>query len=316
MSYNINSLPVTIPQLIINQQQKPLITQSVNPISANPYETSFYTQSVIYPYKPNFNNVNNKYYFLGTISSETGENVYLYKLANGQKVAIYPTKNKSTIVKTFIDAGSINETDEKRGIMHGIEHCLFKGSQNFADGDVFRLTGLMGATTNASTDYAKVDYYIDAPYMSKEDLETAIKIQGDMISAPTFDKRAIESEKAPICSEISMMNDEPSTFAFDTAIRNLFQIKSTSDNLIAGSIATVSALNRDDFVDYHQACYAPEKIQTVVVGDVNPNEVIEIIAQNFTIQANPKNNTKPDFTSLNPIKVKDTIVINTIYVVI
>ena len=66
----------------------------------------------------------------------------------------------------------------------------------------------MGAQTNASTDYAKVDHYITAPYMSNEDLAKTIEIQGDMIYNPRFENNAIQSEKGPITSEISMINDD------------------------------------------------------------------------------------------------------------
>ena len=42
-------------------------------------------------------------------------------LQNGQKVAIMPKKG-TTIVKTFVNSGSMNETDPIRGISHFIEH--------------------------------------------------------------------------------------------------------------------------------------------------------------------------------------------------
>ena len=57
----------------------------------------------------------------------------------------------------------MNENDKLRGISHCIEHCLFKGSSKLNDGDVFRLTSLMGASTNASTvSYeAKTSFFLD-----------------------------------------------------------------------------------------------------------------------------------------------------------
>ncbi len=177
----------------------------------NPIQASFYNQGLVYPfnnpfYQPNLaQNFNSPdYQFMGTIPSPTGERTYLYQLQNGQKVAILPRKNSNTIVKTFLDAGSMNETDRIRGISHMEEHMLFKGSSKLKEGDVFKLTGLMGASTNASTDYAKTDYYISAPYFDKNDFQKVIEIQGDMISNPQNSPIALEREKGPVCSEISM----------------------------------------------------------------------------------------------------------------
>ena len=268
----------------------------------NPYTASLYNQSNVFPFNPLYSpNIAKNYTLLGQISSPVGDPVFLYQLQNGQKVAIMPRKDKATIVKTFLDGGSMNETDKIRGISHCIEHCLFKGSSNLKDGDVFKLTSLMGASTNASTDYAKTDYYITAPYMSENNLAKTIKIQGDMISNPAFYSEALESEKGPICSEISMINDDPATVAYDKVIRNLFQIKSNSHNLVAGSIDTVSNLTRDDVVNHHKTYYTPENLYTVVIGDVDINQTMDLISKNFTIKSDNQNSQSQNKEILTPI---------------
>lgn len=270
----------------------------------NPFETSFYSQSVQYPYnnplfQPSLNVNNNGYISLGKIKSTTGEDVHLFQLNNGQKVAIMPRKNQSTIVKTFLDAGSMNETDNIRGISHVQEHMLFKGASKLEDGDVFKLTGMMGASTNASTDYAQTDYYITAPFFSDNNFQKVVEIQGDMISNPKNDAKALESEKGPICSEISMCDDDIYSMALDRAIRNLFQIKSDSHDLVAGSIQTVQNLTRDDLVKHHKTYYDPKDLYTVVVGDVDVDSAIDLISKNFTIQSS---GLEKHYEEVNPIQ--------------
>lgn len=267
----------------------------------NPIEASFYNQNTLYPYNnPLFQpNLNNSYTFLNTIKSTTGEDVHLFQLQNGQRVAIMPRKNQSTIVKTFLDAGSMNETDDKRGISHMEEHMLFKGSSNLQDGDVFRLTGMMGASTNASTDYAQTDYYIAAPFFDENNFKKVVEIQGDMISNPKNDPKALEAEKGPVCSEISMCDDNVYSMAFDKTIRNLFQIKSDSPDLVAGSIKTVQGITSDDLAKHHQTYYDPKDLYTVVVGDVDVNKTIDLISRNFTIK---QNNLQKHIEQINPVQ--------------
>ena len=295
-TFNIHNRPLVF--------QQPLqMNASDNFAVQNPYDVSFYNQNNIFPFNPLYlPKISQNYSLIGQINAPSGEIVNLYKLSNGQKVAIMPRKNQATIVKTFLDGGSMNESDKIRGISHCIEHCLFKGSSKLKDGDVFKLTSLMGANTNASTDFAKTDYYITAPYMSQDNLKKTIEIQGDMISNPLFDKNALESEKGPICSEISMINDDPITVAFDAVIRNLFQIKSKSHNLVAGSIETVSNLSRDDLVNHHKTYYNPNNLYTVVIGDVDPNETIELISKNFTLPAQNSAFENYKTETLNPIQ--------------
>ena len=236
-----------------------------------------------------YNNVINpnlpvSYTFLGTQKTPYGDDIYLYMLQNGQKVAIMP-KEGSTIVKTFVNSGSMNETDPIRGISHFIEHNLFNGSQNLAPGQFFNEISKMGSSTNASTDYAQTDYYIESALMSDSDLEKTISMHADMITRPLFPNDMIEKEKGPVTSEISMVNDDMVTIAANDVIRNLFQIKSNSDNLVAGSIQTVNSLDRPKVVDYWQRHYTPDNLYTVVVGDVDPQKTMELISKNFTQKA-------------------------------
>lgn len=262
-------------------QQQPIQNYAIT----NPYQASFYNQQLIYPYNnPAFQpNVNQKYVSLGSVKSPNNDDIYLYQLKNGHTVALMPKQNVGTIVKTFLNAGSMNESDELRGISHTIEHMLFKGSSKLADGDVFRLTGKMGASTNASTDYAQTDYYITAPYMSDENFDKTIEIQGDMISYPTFSYEALESEKGPIVSEISMRGDYIETAALDDVVRNLFQIDSSSYDVVSGSYETVMGLKTYDLKNHHKKYYAPSEVYTVVVGDFDPNQAMETISNNFNL---------------------------------
>ncbi len=240
------------------------------------------------------------YSFLGTEKTPYGDDIYLYMLQNGQKVAIMP-KEGSTIVKTFVNSGSMNETDPIRGISHFIEHNLFNGSQNLAPGQFFNEVSKMGSSTNASTDYAQTDYYIESALMSDSDLEKTISMHADMISRPLFPEDMIEKEKGPVTSEISMVNDDMITIAANDVIKNLFQIQSESDNLVAGSIQTVNSLDRPKVTDYYQRHYTPDNLYTVVVGDVDPNKTMELISKNFTQKAvsNPEQYRKSE--TLTPI---------------
>ena len=79
-----------------------------------------------------------------------------YKLANGQRVIIFPKEGR-TVLKTYVNTGSLNEPDNKRGISHFIEHNLFNGSEGLEAGEFFKTVDKMGADTNASTSFSTTD---------------------------------------------------------------------------------------------------------------------------------------------------------------
>lgn len=297
-----NISPYYMQQLPYGYSQTPIQANQYNRYVYNPYSASFYNQNIIYPYQP----IQGKEYTkIGELVAPNGEITHLFQLSNGHQIAIMQRKDAQSIVKTFVDAGSMNETDEKRGVSHVNEHGLFKGSTKFKDGDVFKLTGQMGAYTNASTDYAQINYYISAPYMGLDELKKTIELQGDMIYNPLFDKDSMESEKGPICSEISMISDNISTVAFDKVIRNLFQIQSNSENLVAGSIETVQALNKTDMHNYHQTYYTPQNLHTVIIADESiPLEtIIEQSAKSFKAAYSHNQKIQEKKEELNPLQV-------------
>ena len=77
-----------------------------------------------------------KYTYLGTKELPCSTIAHMYKMENGQRVVIIP-KEGSTVVKSFVNSGSMNETDSQRGISHFIEHNLFNGSKNLKAGEFF-----------------------------------------------------------------------------------------------------------------------------------------------------------------------------------
>ena len=223
-----------------------------------------------------------------------------YRLANGQKVIVLPKKGP-TVVKTYVNVGSMNEPDNLRGISHFIEHNLFNGTQNLKAGDFFRKVNELGASTNASTSFSTTDYYIRSQLLKEGDLEEKIKMHADMLQNPTFAPDMLEKERGPVISEISMVMDDPQNTAINRAIKNLYQIKTTSPDLIAGTVANIQNVTGEDVLNYYKTHYTPNNMTTVITGDVEPDEAIKLISKYFTKQ-NPQKPTEKKFETLTPIE--------------
>lgn len=222
---------------------------------------------------------------------------YLYKLSNGQRVVVIPNDG-ATVVKTYVNTGSMNEPDNLRGISHYIEHNLFNGSDGLEAGEFFKKTDEMGADTNASTSFAETNYYIKSFLLNDGDLEKKIKIHASMIESPRFAINMLEKEKGIVNSEINMITSDPENIGFNRTLKNLFNIKSTSSDLIAGSTNNITNLTRDAVTDYFNRNYYPANMVTVISGDVKPDETIKLAAKYFTSTKSPQNNRY--FETLTP----------------
>ncbi len=222
---------------------------------------------------------------------------YCYKLANGQKVIIVPQEGE-TVLRTYVNTGSMNEPDKLRGISHYIEHNLFNGSKGLEEGDFFKQVDKMGASTNASTGFAETNYYISSNLLNDNDLETKIKLHASMLETPIFATEKLEKEKGIVNSEINMITSDPENLAINKMIKNLYGIKTTSTDMIGGTTDNITNLTREDVVNYFNNNYYPANMVTVITGDVKPDETMKLISKYFTSKKQTAN--KRHFESLVP----------------
>ena len=251
---------------------------------------------------------------LGVTEFSGGLQLHSYKLANGYQVSIIPIEGAAATVKNYVNVGSMNETEDIKGISHFLEHMAFNGTignDNYLKletGDSFKKVEKLGGWTNASTSYAVTDYVNSTPLLEEKDLEEQIKIIAAMNENSALTEEMIEKEKGPVCSEINMIMDDPATIANDQTVRTLFGIKSSADELIAGSTKHIKNLTREKVREYYEKYYTPDNMNLVITGDVNPDDVIKIVAKNFHSTRKSNNNKfEEKLTPLNQTVRKDFI---------
>lgn len=212
---------------------------------------------------------------------------HYYKLANGQKVVIVPKKEGATVLKTYVDTGSMNETDDKRGISHYLEHNFFNGSDGLEKGEFFKAVDKMGAYTNAATGMAETNYFIKSNLLKDTDLEEQMKIHASMLQTPKFALDMLEKEKGIVNSEINMITSDPLNIGLNKMIKNLYNVKTTSVDLIGGTTDNINNITREDVVNYFNQNYYPANMTTVITGDVEPEEAMKLVSKYFTSDKQP-----------------------------
>ncbi|MBE7703059.1 MAG: insulinase family protein [Cyanobacteria bacterium SIG28] len=227
-----------------------------------------------------------KYSLLG-VEKTNGLNIHSYKLANGYRVTVVPMENSPVMVKNYVNVGALNENDKIKGISHFLEHMAFNGTNGtegytkLESGDTFKRIDKIGGWTNASTGYALTDYVNSSPLLEPEDLEEQLKVIAAMTEDLALTDEMIEKEKGPVCSEINMILDDPQTTALDQNVRTLFNINSSADELIGGSVEHIKNLTREDVKAYYDKYYTPDNMNLVITGDVDPQETIELVSKLF-----------------------------------
>jgi len=208
--------------------------------------------------------------------------VYEETLDNGLEIYIIP-KNCNNIYATFSTKyGSnndefvpLNETKMKSfplGIAHFLEHKMFE----MEDGrDPFEIYSNNGADANANTSNYKTTYLFSGPEFFKENINFLL----DYVQKPYFTEQNVEKEKGIIIQEIKMYQDDPYSVIYEKGIYNSF-IKHPIKIPVIGDIKNVKKITKEDLYACYNTFYNPKNMFVVVTGNVDPQEVVEIIKQN------------------------------------
>lgn len=225
----------------------------------------------------------------------------IFKLANGQRVIILPKKGP-TYIKTTYNVGSLNETEDIRGISHYIEHNLFNGSKGLGPKEYDKKVADLGGSTNASTGFSQTDYYLSLQLLNENSLEQAIILNAMQTQFPTFPVEQLQKEKEPVKSEIDLYKDDPTDVATGIMLKNLFNIQTNSSNFILGTKDNINSFTREKVFDYFNTWYTPDNAVTVITGDVDVDKTIKLVSKYY--------NKQPDLSKVSqrhyePIKYND-----------
>ena len=205
------------------------------------------------------------------------------KLSNGLEVYIVPKDNINGIYVTFNTkfGSACNEfkpIDKKEmitvpfGIAHFLEHKMFEQK----DGkDPFDFFSEHGCDANANTSNYKTTYLFSGSNKFAENLNFLL----DYVQSPYFTDENVEKEKGIIEQEIKMYDDSPYYKIYDGILYNSF-VNHPIKYPIAGTVEDINKITKEDLYNCYNTFYNPSNMFLVITGNVDPEEVINIVKAN------------------------------------
>ncbi|MCP4574453.1 MAG: insulinase family protein [bacterium] len=183
------------------------------------------------------------------------------------------------ICNVWVRVGSNREPDALRGWSHGIEHMLFKGTGRRQEGDFAREVAEAGGSTNAGTGYETTNYHVTVP---AEHLPTAVDLLGDALFRSRFDEASLDAEREVLVHENHMYDDRPAGYGvtWRWGLERAFDV-SPYRHPIGGRDENLRERSRDDVLAFWHSAYRPGNMTVVVVGDVDPEAVRELVMRHF-----------------------------------
>src|SRR4051794_4475487 len=178
---------------------------------------------------------------------------------------------RSVAVGFWIGTGSRDETDERAGVSHFIEHLLFKGSRLYDAVEIAEIFDEMGGELNAATSREHTVLYSRIP---DHHLEKALSVMVDMVYAPRF--HDVDSEREVVLEEIAMVEDSPQELVHDLLAEAVFPQHPLGRPVI-GTAEVISSVSRRALGTFHRAAYAPAKLVLAAAGNVRHEQLVDLL---------------------------------------
>ncbi|MCK5069067.1 MAG: insulinase family protein, partial [Desulfocapsa sp.] len=183
-----------------------------------------------------------------------------------------------------IQAGSLNENEDQRGIAHFLEHMLFNGTTHFKPGELveyFQSIGMsFGGDTNAHTSYDETVYDVVLPKGTPEDIAKGLLVLSDYARGALLLQSEIDRERGVILAEKRSRDSA----GYRAHVKETeFSMKGTMlpERMPIGILETLNNADHNLMKSYYDAWYRPENMMLVMVGDFDVKEIEPLLKSQF-----------------------------------
>ncbi len=209
----------------------------------------------------------------------TPENVTRAELLNGIVVLVKENHtNTSITMRGRLRAGAMYETDATAGLASFTASSLQRGTKKFTFQQLNELydgVGMsfgVGAGTETATFGGK---------SLTEDFETLLGIAEQVLREPTFPEKEIERLRGQIVTGLREAEDDTRYVAWRKFQELSFPKGHPYHRSDDGSEATVKKLTRAKLAEFHQKYFRPDGAIFVIVGDIEAQRAIDLVAKHF-----------------------------------
>lgn len=188
-------------------------------------------------------------------------------------------------LRLVVNAGSVLEDDDQRGLAHFVEHMAFNGTTHFRKQSLVDfIEGLgmrFGAHLNASTSFDETVYQLTIPTDSAGVPGRSLDILEDWAHNISFDPDEVDRERGVVIEEwrLGLGAEER---MFDRQLPVLLAGSRYASRLPIGDKHTLETAPREALLRFYRDWYRPDLMAVMAVGDFDPDSVVAMIRSRFT----------------------------------
>jgi len=179
------------------------------------------------------------------------------KLANG--LTYYVLKHGKPEKRAFlwlaVNAGSVQENDDQRGLAHFDEHMAFNGTRRFPKAEIVnyleKIGMRFGADLNARTTFDDTVYELEVPTDKKAFLDKGLDILHDWAGDVSYDPAEVDKERGVVLEEWRLGRGASARIE-DKQWPVMFAGSKYTDRLVIGLPEIIKTAKRDTLYRFYK----------------------------------------------------------------
>ncbi len=202
-----------------------------------------------------------------------------FTLKNGLEVVVIPDHRAPVVTHmVWYKVGAADERPGKSGIAHFLEHLMFRGTANLADGEFSTLVARNGGRDNAFTAQDYTGYF---QQVAVDKLDLVMGLEADRMVNLQITNEVIAPERKVIIEERAQRTDSRPANLLSEQMTALQFLAHPYRIPVIGWRHEVAALTRTDALAFYRRYYAPNNAILIVAGDVTGRQVRRLAEKHY-----------------------------------
>jgi zinc protease len=187
-------------------------------------------------------------------------------------------------LRLVVNAGSVLEDEDQRGLAHFVEHMSFNGTLHFPKLDVVNFMQSLGmrfgAHVNANTSFDETVYELQIPTDNPAVIDRSLLILEDWARTVSFDPVEIDKERGVILEEWRLGLGAGERIS-DAQFPLLLKGSRYAERLPIGKPDIIQNVNHDRLKQFYADWYRPDLMAVIAVGDFDKAAIEALIRSHF-----------------------------------
>jgi len=234
----------------------------------------------------------------GETSSGQTQEALRATLDNGLRVIVV-RNTLAPVATTVVNylVGSKETPQGFPGTAHAQEHMMFRGSPDLSASQLADIVAGMGGTFNADTQQAVTQYFFTVP---ADDLDVALHVEVIRMRGVLDSEKLWAQERGAIEQEVAQDLSSPEYIFYTKLLAAMFRGTPYEETPL-GTVESFDRTTGEMLQRFHETWYVPNNAILVVVGDVEPPQVLDRVKQLFGPLASKDLPSRPA-VKLGPVK--------------